>query len=125
MSHLVVDLIVLFVLFAFGLGWTVTKYSRQDRIVFTVVAILSPAIAVFSVFRLVYLVLSRKTTIGPVPPGLEEAEMLVAKERQILFGGTIQTPHLARSWQRAYELELQREAESVQRTAARFLVPAA
>jgi len=41
-----------------------------------------------------------------------------------MFGGPMRVPTLARNWQRAYEIELQREAESVQRIAHKMLVSA-
>lgn len=125
MSHTFVDIIVVVVLFVLGIAWTVVRYGKAgERVAFAVVAILSPLIAVFSVFNLIYLVCTRKVTVGPVPLGLPEAEHLVAEERQRMFGGKLREPTLTLRWQRAYELELQREVEGVERLAQRILVNA-
>lgn len=117
MNHLLVDTVVIAVLFTLGVGWTVARYAQRDRLAFTVVAVLSPIIAVCSVFSLIYLLIAGKVKIEPCPAGLSDAEHLVEVERQRLFGGDLREPSLSRNWQRAYEAELQREAERVQRVA--------
>jgi hypothetical protein len=124
MSRTVIDVMVTLALFVIGMGWTVFRYGKRDRLVFAVVAVLSPLIVFISIFRLLYLVLAQKIKIGPCPAGLSEAEQLVETERQRMFGGELREPTMARSWQRAYELELQYEAERVQRIAQRMLVNA-
>lgn len=124
MSRTVVDIIVIGILFAVGMAWTVIRYGTRDRLAFTVVAILAPIITVLSVFNLLFLVLTGRVKVGPCPPGLAEAELLVEAERQRMFGGDLRKPSLALNWQRAYEIELQREAESVQRFANRVFVSA-
>jgi hypothetical protein len=124
MSRTLIDFAVIFVLFAAGMSWTVIRYGRGDRLAFTVVAVLSPILAVFSVFSLIFLVMAGKVKIGPCPAGLSEAEHMVEVERQRMFGGELREPSFALRWQRAYEIELQREAESVQRIANRVFVHA-
>ena len=125
MSHTLVDIAVGLILFAVGMGWTVFRYGKRDRLAFTVVAVLSPAIAVFSVFSLIYRSIFGEIEIEPCPPRLAEAERLVEAERQRMFGGELREPTFAIRWQRAYEMELQREAEKVQRVAERVFVNAA
>lgn len=119
-----IDIAVIVVLFVSGMTWTVIRYGTKDRLAFTVVAVLSPVLAVFSVFSLIFLVITGKVKVGPCPVGLSEAEHLVEVERQRMFGGELREPSFALNWQRAYELELQREAESVQRIANRVFVHA-
>jgi hypothetical protein len=124
MSRTTIDIIVAILLFISGIAWTVGHYGKRDRVAFTIVAILSPALAVFALFRLLFLVVTRKVTVGPCPPGLTEAERMVEQERQRMFGGELRQPSFGLRWQRAYELELQREAEGVQRVATRVLMNA-
>ena len=124
MSHTTIDIAVTLILFAAGMCWTVFRYGKRDRLAFAIVAILSPAISVFSVFSLLFLVITGKVKVGPCPSGLAEAEHLVELERQRMFGGELREPTLALNWQRAYEVELQREAESVQRIAHRVFLNA-
>ncbi len=125
MSHTLIDLLVGFVLFGFGLGWTVFRYASRNRLAMAVAAILSPLIAVIAVvFVLFNLVARRELHIGPCPEGLPEAERLVEEERQKLFGGEAREPSYSRTWQRAYEAELQRELTQVQRIAQRVFAHA-
>jgi len=124
MSRTSIDVIVTCLLFVSGVTWTVYTYAKRDRLAFAMVAILAPLLAVLSLIRVAYLVITSQVKIGPCPDGLAEAEVAVEQERQRLFGGDLRTPTLAASWQRAYELELQREAERVQRIAQRYLVHA-
>jgi hypothetical protein len=124
MGHALIDTAVVLILFGFGIGWTIFRYGRRDRLAFAVVAILSPAIAVFALFMvLARLISGRPLQVGPCPNGLEEAELMVEEERQRLFGGDLRQPTYSRSWQRAYELELQRDATTVQQFAQRVFVP--
>ncbi|WP_433966008.1 hypothetical protein [Tunturiibacter gelidiferens] len=124
MSHTAIDIIVVLFLFVTGIVWTVFRLGTRDRLAFAIVAVLSPVLAVLSVFSLLFKVITGKVTVGPCPAGLNEAEKLVHAERKRLFGGELREPSLARSWQSAYELELQREAESVQRITDRMFVNA-
>ena len=84
----------------------------------------TPAIAVISLFSLLIRLIIGKIEIGPCPAGLADAERLVEEEHQRMFGGELREPTFAVSWQRAYEIELQREAESVKRVAQRVFVGA-
>lgn len=123
MSRLLIDIVVLAALFASGIVWTVTRYgSKGERFAFAVVAVVSPLIVLVSVFRFPFLVLTGRLKVGPCPPGLPEAERMVAEERRRIFGGELREPTLSRDWQRAYELELQRQIEGVERIAQRVLV---
>ena len=125
MNHTLIDLTVGFVLFGFGLGWTVFRYASRNRLAMAIAAVLSPLIAVIAVvFVLFNLVTGRELHIGPCPDGLPEAERLVEEERRKLFGGELREPSYSRSWQRAYELELQRELAGVQRIAQRVFAHA-
>ncbi len=126
MSHMLVDTAVVLILFGFGIGWTVFRYGKRDRLVFAVVAILSPAIAIFAAVIVFFkLAAGRAPQIGPCPDGLEEAEFMVEEQRQKMFGGDLRPPMYSKSWQRAYELELQRDAAKVQRIAQRVFIQAA
>lgn len=125
MSRTVIDVIVIAILFILGISWTVARYGKSgERLAFVLVAILSPIIAVFSFFSLIFSVCTGKVKVGPVPVGLEEAERMVAEERQRMFGGELREPTFTLRWQRAYEIELQRGVEGVERFAQRILVNA-
>jgi hypothetical protein len=113
------------ILFVAGMGWTVSRYAKRDRAAFAVVAVLSPLLAIIAAISLaIQLILNIETRVGPCPDGLEEAEQLVEEERQHMFGGELRKPTYARSWQRAYELELQREASKVKNFAQKVFIHA-
>lgn len=125
MSHALIDTIVGIVLFSVGMGWTVFRYAARDKVAFALIAILSPFIVVISAVRLLYLLIRMKRPqVGPCPEGLTEAERLVEEQRQRMFGGELREPTFARSWQRAYELELQLEASKIKRGVQKVLVHA-
>lgn len=108
--------IVTLALFTVGISWTVFRYSTRERVAFTVIAVVSPVLMVISVFMLLFDVLRGKIPeVGPCPAGLSDAERLVEEERQRMFGGPLREPSFSQRWQRAYELELQRGAETVRR----------
>jgi hypothetical protein len=116
-----VEAIVVVVLFVIGMASTVRRYASHDRTAFAIVAILSPILMVFATFRTMYLILTGNLSVTPCPPGLEEAELLVEQERQKMFGGEARTPTFSASWKLAYDSELQRDADRVQRMAVRYL----
>lgn len=122
MSSLLINITVGAVLFVGGISLTIKRYGTHDRLAFTVVAILSPIVAVFAVFRLLYLASRRQLKVDPCPPGLEDAERIVERERQRRFGGPLREPSLAKSWTTAYERELQKETDRVREVAQKYLV---
>ena len=124
MSSTWLDIIVVLILFAVGMVWTAVRYGKRDRLAFAVVAVLSPFIVVAALFSVIFQVIRGKADVGPCPPGLAEAERLVEVERQRMFGGELRRSTFSLRWQRTYELELQREAESVKRIAQRVFVNA-
>ncbi len=119
-----IDIAVGASIFVFGIGYTIRKFATQDRLAFTVVAILTPLAAVVAVFRLFYLICRGKAQCGPLPARLEEAEIIVEQQRQQMFGGEVRKPAFTRSWQRAYERELEMDTERLQKVARRFLAVA-
>ena len=123
MSRTLIDIAVLAILFASGIIWTVTRYGpKGERFAFAIVAVLSPLVVLISVFRFPFLVMTGRLKVGPCPAGLPAAERMVAEERQRIFGGDLREPTFSRDRQRAYELELQKQIESVERIAQRVLV---
>jgi hypothetical protein len=116
MTHPAIEFIVVISLFVVGISWTIFRYGQRERIAFTVIAIISPVLLVISAFMLLFDVLRGNfPEVGPCPPGLSEAERMVEEERQRMFGGQLRQPSFSLRWQRAYEIELQRGAERVQR----------
>lgn len=125
MGHALVNMAVVLILFCFGIGWTVYRYGRRNRLAFAVVAVVSPVIALVAfLVVIVRLLAGNRTQMGPCPDGLPEAERLVEEERQKLFGGDLREPAYSKYWQRAYEIELQREAAKVQSIAQKVFVNA-
>jgi len=121
MSTALIDVAVGCCIFVLGLAVTIRKYGKNDRVAFTAVAVLTPLVAIFAVFRLLYLAAQNRVELDPCPPGLEEAEKIVALQRQQMFGGPLREPTFTASWQKAYERELQKETERVQRVAHKYL----
>jgi hypothetical protein len=124
MSTLLIDIIVGFVIFVLGIAVALRRFAKQDYVVLTVCATLTPLLAVIAVFYVLYSAIIRKSTLDPCPAGLEEAERIVEARRQKLYGGPPHKLSIARDWRRAYAIELQRESDQVQRVARRYLIPA-
>ena len=124
MSSIVVNIAVGVTIFVLGIALTVRRFGSRDRVAFTVVAVLTPAVALFAMFRLAYLFLCNRVELDPCPQGLEEAEKIVEIQRQQMFGGALRESSFTASWQKAYERELQKETERVQRVAQRYFAVA-
>ena len=125
MKFSIVDIFTIASLFVCGIAWTVNRYGKHgERAAFAVVAILSPVLAVVSLIATLIDVVRGRAQISPVPLGLQEAEETVETERQRLFGGERRSPTFSISWQRAYEIQLQRKAEGVQRVADKIFAHA-
>jgi hypothetical protein len=90
----------------------------------TVAALATPIIAVVAVFYVVYARIVGKKVMTPCPLGLEEAERIVEQRRAQMFGGPVREPSMAASWRLAYQYELERETDRVQKMARRYLSPA-
>ena len=121
MSTVLVDIIVGTAIFILGIALTVHRFGTRNRIAFTVAAILAPLVAVVAMLRLLYLIARGRVALEPCPEGLEEAEKIVALQRQKMFGGPLRAATFTASWKTAYERELQKETERVQRVAERYL----
>ena len=121
MSTLLVNIAVGTAIFILGIAISVYRLGTRDRLAFTVVAIVAPFVAVIAMLRLFYLFARNRVTVDPCPEGLEEAEKIVALQRQKMFGGALRAASFTASWQMAYERELQKETEKVQRIAERYL----
>ena len=113
-----------FAIFALGIALAVRKFGSQNRIAFMAVAIVTPFVAVFAVFRVITLAISGKASVEPCPMGLAEAESMVEHQRQQMFGGLLRTPSLTRTWQRAYERELRKDTGRVKDFAQRHFAVA-
>ncbi len=61
------------------------------------------------------LVSSRKYDIPPCPHGLEEAEALVERKRQIMFNSPPIQPTIAKQWRRGYAVSVEYQARQVRR----------
>lgn len=117
MARILLDISVIGILFICGMAWTVTRFAQHDRLAFIFVAVLSPVLACVSFFVVLYQIVTGDVKVGPCPPGLDLAERAVAVERQRMFGGELVEPVISARWSRAYQMELQREAERVKRVA--------
>jgi hypothetical protein len=123
-STALIDALVGIVIFVVGISLTVRKFGNHNRVAFAVVAILSPFVSLFAVFRVAYLALRGGLAVGECPPGLEEAERIVERQRQHMFGGPLREPSFTKSWRTAYERELQKDTELVQEVANKYLIVA-
>lgn len=121
MSTALIDMAVGATIFALGIGLTIRRYCGRDRLALTIVALLTPFVAIVAIFRVAYLAATSNLHLKPCPQGFEEAERLVERRRQEMFGGKLRDPAMTASWQLAYEYELQSETERVQRVALKYL----
>jgi hypothetical protein len=117
-----VDVAVGAVIFILGIALSLRKFSGQDYIVLVLSAVLTPILAVFAVFFVLFAAIRGESSLDPCPDGLEEAERIVESQRQQMFGGPLRPPSISASWKRAYQLQLQKETRQVQTVARRFLV---
>jgi hypothetical protein len=124
MSTTLIDMAVGATIFALGIGLTIRRYCDRDRAALTIVAVLTPLVAVIAVFRVAYLAATNNLRPRPCPEGFEEAERLVERRRQEMFGGKLREPAMTASWQLAYEYELQSETERVKRVALKYFAVA-
>jgi hypothetical protein len=126
MSTIGIDIAVGFAIFALGIALTLRRFAKGEFLVLTLSALLTPVLALAAVVYVIYLIATTgNSQIGPCPLGFEEAEKIVERRRQQMFGGPLREPSMANSWRLAYQMELQRETDRVQKVARRYLVPAA
>ena len=121
--RLAIELAMIYGLYVGGLSLLVWRYEARERGSSIVVISVMPILAVIAVFWTLFLVLFKRTSliIAPCPNGLAEAEEVVEKQRQKMFGGDPMKPHFATDWADLYAAALEQEAEHVHKFAGRIL----
>ncbi len=124
--RLVIEILTIYGIYFFGTSLLIWRYGRKERGVSIIVAgvmptlvVVSVVVSLFEIFRVT--VLRQSPRIRPYPDGLEEAELIVEKRRQQMFGGVALKPHFASDWKNFYQATIEREAERVQKFAHRML----
>lgn len=121
--RLAIELAIFYGIYIGGMSLLVWRYATRDRGSSIVVVAVMPILAVLAVFVSIFLVALKRTdrVIDPCPHGLEEAEEIVEKQRQTMFGGDPQKPHFAKDWAALYAATLEQEAERVHKFADKVL----
>jgi hypothetical protein len=115
---LLVEIFSVYALYAFGATVLIWRHATKDRGPTVVVAWLAPALMIAAFIEGTFRLLFRKRPkVRPCPVGLDEAELVVEKRRQKMFGGELSHPHFASDWARLYGVTLEEEAERVQKIA--------
>jgi hypothetical protein len=121
-----VEILAMYGVYVFGASVLIWRYATtNDRGPSVVVAWLMPVLIFAAVlegtFRLLF---GKSPRIRKCPAGLAEAEMVVEKRRQKMFGGEQLATNFASDWARLYGVTLEEEAKKVQKFARRVLSPA-
>lgn len=120
--RLILEILAIYSIYLFGTSILIWRFARKDRGPSVVVAAAVPLLFVISLIELVFSTIFRKSPkVGPCPVGLSEAEYIVEKNRQKMFGGAPQEPRFASDWARLYAQTVELEAEKVQAFARRVL----
>lgn len=119
-----IELLTIYAIYVFGTSLLVWRFGGKGggRGPSIVVAAVVPALFVVGLFELALLtLLRRRPQVDPCPYGLGEAELIIEKKRQQMFGGEPLKPHFASDWARLYAKTVELEAERVQAFARRVL----
>ncbi len=118
--RLLIEILTIYVVYLFGTALLIWRYGKKDRAPSIVVAGVAPILFVASFVELIFLaVIGKSRQISPCPDGLSDAELLVERQRQQMFGGSPIEPHFASDWSRLYAKTVEIEAERVQAFARR------
>lgn len=120
--HFLIEVVAVYAIYVFGTSLLIWRYGTKDRGPSIVVAAVAPMLFLAAFGKLFALALFRRSpAIHPCPVGLKDAELLVERKRQQMFGGEPLEPHFASDWARLYEKTFEEEAERVQAFARRVL----
>jgi len=123
--HTFIEIVTIYALFVFGIAMLIGRFGVKDRFPQAVVASVLPLLLVCSVFEALYLLVMRPAPrVRPCPEGLNAAEAIIEKHRQMMFGGELRPTRLAPEWARLYALTLEMEVNRVQKFARRDLATA-
>jgi hypothetical protein len=104
-------LVATYFLYAFTVTGLVLCVQRCDRFSAISIALCFPFLLIAGVFAA--FASSPDDFLKPCPQGLEEAEALVERKRQIMFQGRPMQPKIALSWKRRYAMAVEFQAHKV------------
>jgi hypothetical protein len=117
-----IELFTTYGVYLFGTSLLIWRYGSKDRGPAIIVAAVVPFLFVATFLKLTVLAMLRRSpAMGPCPEGLSDAEIVVERNRQRMFGGEPLKPTFASDWARLYEKTVEAEAERVQAFARRVL----
>jgi len=121
-----VEILAMYGVYVFGASVLIWRYTTtNDRGPAIVVAWLMPALIFAAVLQgTSRLLFGKSPKIRQCPVGLAEAEIVVEKRRQKMFGGERLATNFASDWARLYGVTLEEEAKKVQKFARWVLSPA-
>jgi hypothetical protein len=104
-------LVATYLLYAFTVTGLVLCVQRRDRFSAISIALCFPFLLIAGVVAA--FASSPDGFLKPCPQGLEEAEALVERKRQIMFQGRPMQPKIALSWKRRYAMAVEFQARKV------------
>jgi len=120
--RLAIEVFTIYIVYLFGTSLLIWRYGSKDRAPSIVVAAVSPLLFVFSAIQLILLkIIGRSPEISPCPAGLSDAELVIERKRQEMFGGEPIEHHFASDWAKLYAKTVEQDAEKVQAFARRVL----
>lgn len=104
--NLLLTIAAMYALYAFITMGVIVCVQHRDRFPAIMIAIVFPVILVAAAFSAI----GSKVVTLPCPDGLEEAEALVERQRQLMFFGKPQQPSIARVWRKRYAMSVELQA---------------
>lgn len=99
-----------FVLYSFTVAILVMRGQKRDRFAAIAMGVTLPFV---SLIAIVHSLFSRRHDFPPCPAGLEEAEALIERKRQIMFNSSPIQPTIAKQWRRGYAVSVESQARQV------------
>ena len=110
---ILVAMLSVYAMYILTVSVMVLSAQRRDRVPALFVAVGFPIVVVLAVVHAIFR--GRELKIGPCPHGLEEAEALIERKRQVMFNRGPVEPTIAKTWRRRYAMSLELQAQKARR----------
>ena len=109
--QVILTILSVYALYVFVAGALVVRTQKRDRFSSFTIAVSFPFFLLFAPFHILFN--AKNLEIKPCPPGLEEAEALVERKRQLIFNSPSIEPNIAKSWKRHYAMSVELQARQL------------
>jgi hypothetical protein len=111
--QVILTILSVYSLYVLVAGVIVIRTQKRDRFSSFMIAVSFPLILLLAPFHI--LLSGSKFEMKPCPPGLEEAEALVERKRQIIFSALPIEPTIAKSWKKHYAMSVELQARQLRK----------